>query len=100
MANCALAALWGFSTVGGWGEAAFCGKKGAIPEGPCAAGLEDAVAVSTAPAALAVVIALSAWALPRIRRHDSRLEGVLTVSAFIWLAAEGVLFIGGMLSQP
>lgn len=99
IANVALAAFWGFSALGNWGYAAFCGEHGARDPG-CATRLDHAVTVSVVPAALAAVIALGAWLLPRIRRDAERLDGLLTASAFIWVAAEAILFIGGYLAQP
>ena len=99
IANVALAAFWGFSTLGDWGYTAFCGASGAR-DAECAAGFDQVVAVSLVPAALAVVIALGAWLLPRIRRDAERLDGLLATSAFVWVAAEAVLFVGGYLAKP
>jgi hypothetical protein len=97
-ANCALAALWAFSGFGGWATAAFCGDQW-TPDPRCAAGVEHAMVASSVPAALAVVTALAAWALPRVRRDDARLDRMLTLAAFIWVAAEAVLFVGGVLAR-
>jgi hypothetical protein len=99
IANCLLAVLWGFSTVGGWGEAAFCGTA-ARRDASCAADFEPAVMLSIAPAALAAALAATSWALPGIRRSPQRLDALLTVAAAMWVVAEGVLFVGGYLAKP
>jgi hypothetical protein len=99
VANCLLAALWGFSTLGGWGEAAFCGAE-AQRDAACASDFEPAIIVSIVPAALATAVAVVSWALPGVRRRPQRLDTLLTVAAAIWVVAEGVLFIGGYLAKP
>jgi hypothetical protein len=38
--------------------------------------------------------------MPGVRRRPSRLDVTLTVAAFVWVIAEGVLFIGGYLAKP
>ena len=97
-ANCTLALLWAFSGFGGWGESAFCAdEENRDPR--CVGRFGDAVAVSLVPAVVAAIIALAAWALPRIRRNDARLDRALTISALVWVAAEAVLFVGGMLAK-
>jgi hypothetical protein len=96
IANIALAAFWAFSTVGDWGYEAFCG---AHRDPGCAARLDHAVLLSLVPATLATVIALAAWSLPRVRHAADRLDGLLTASAFLWVAAEAILFVGGYLAQ-
>jgi hypothetical protein len=98
IANCLLAALWGFSTAGGWGESAFCGTTGGR-DGDCAAGFELAVLLSILPAALATIIVLVSWGLPRVRHRPGRLDALLTVAAALWVLAEGILFIGGYLAK-
>ncbi len=94
IANCALAALWIFSALGGWGEAAFCGEdEGHDPS--CAAGFDDAVRVSAPVAVIAAALAVTAWTVPAVRRRPYRLDVLLAVAAFTWVIAEGVLFVGG-----
>ena len=58
------------------------------------------MAVSFAPAVLATMIVLAAWLLPRVRRDAGRLDALLTAAAFLWVAAEAILFIGGYFAQP
>ncbi|PRX00878.1 UNVERIFIED_ORG: hypothetical protein CLV66_1321 [Actinomadura viridilutea] len=99
IANCALAALWVFSTIGGWGVRAFCGE-GEQRDPKCAADVDLAEVLSVPLAVLAVALAVAAWALPAVRRRDDRLDGLLTVAAFFWVAAEGVLFVGGYVAKP
>ncbi|SNT61614.1 hypothetical protein SAMN05443665_10651 [Actinomadura meyerae] len=99
IANCALAALWFFSALGGWGDAAFCGEDDGHDPG-CGAGFTDAVRLSSPLALLATAIAITAWAARTIRRRPDRLDAFLTVAAIIWVLAEAVLFIGGYLAKP
>lgn len=91
--------LWGFSTFGGWGAAAFCGRRDHGVDAQCAARMDDAVTVSAVPAALAAAIALTGWATPRIRRNADRFDGLLTASALVWVVAEVVFFVGGLIAQ-
>ncbi|TDC17451.1 hypothetical protein [Actinomadura bangladeshensis] len=98
IANCALAALWFFSAIGGWGDAAFCGEDGRHDPG-CGAGFDDAVRLSTPVAAMALAVAVTAWAMQRVRRRPGLLDASLTVAAFIWVLAEAVLFVGGHLAK-
>ncbi|TDC74360.1 hypothetical protein [Actinomadura sp. 7K507] len=99
IANCVLGVLWVFSALGGWGDAAFCGEGEAYDPG-CGAGFQDAVRLSAPVAVLAAAIAVTAWSIPRVRRRPDRLDALLTVAAFVWVFAEGVLFIGGYLAKP
>ncbi|MFC4056607.1 hypothetical protein ACFOY4_43560 [Actinomadura syzygii] len=99
IANCALAVLWTFSALGGWGDAAFCGENEKRDAG-CGEGFADAVLVSAPIAALAAIVAVAAWGIPGVRRRPDRLDAVLTAAAFGWVLAEGVLFIGGYLAKP
>lgn len=99
IANLTLAALWGFSAVGGWGEAAFCGEADHLDQ-HCADRFDRTVVISLTPAALATVLALAAWALPPIRRLPDRLDSLLISAAVLWVLAEGILFIGGYLAKP
>jgi hypothetical protein len=98
IANGVLAALWGFSAFGGWGNAAFCHDGGPL-DLQCADGFDTAIGISIVPALLAALIALGAWALPAVRRDSDLLDILLTGAAFLWVIAEGILFIGGYLVQ-
>lgn len=98
MANLTLAALWLFTTLGGWGEQAFCGADGTSDQG-CVNGVHDAVFVSLAAAIPAVGIILVALVLFSSRRGPDRLASMLTAAAILWVFAEGVVFLGGHLAQ-
>jgi hypothetical protein len=98
IANCVLALLWGFSALGGWGDAAFCGDAEQHDPG-CGADFDHAVLLSTPPALLAAVIVVVAWSLPGVRRRPSRLDAWLVIAALVWVLAEGILFVGGYIAQ-
>ncbi|TDB84577.1 hypothetical protein E1264_24080 [Actinomadura sp. KC216] len=99
IANCVLGLLWAFSALGGWGATAFCGEDGQRDPG-CSAGFDDAVRASAPVAVLALVVAVTSWAMPGVRQRPDRLDALLTVAAFLWVLAEAVLFIGGYLAKP
>ncbi|MEU6038659.1 hypothetical protein ABZ801_24945 [Actinomadura sp. NPDC047616] len=99
IANCVLAALWVFSTAGGWAVSAFCGNA-EERDGTCAADVAMAEGASVPLAVVAAFIAVTAWAVPAVRRRYDRLDGFLTVAALVWVAAEGVLFVGGYVAKP
>ncbi|MBO2454774.1 hypothetical protein J4573_47335 [Actinomadura barringtoniae] len=99
IANAVLAVLWGFSALGGWGDAAFCGDADQHDPG-CGDDFGFTVRLSVPFAVLAAVIGVAAWALPRVRHNPARLDALLTVGAFLWVLAEGVLFIGGYIAKP
>jgi hypothetical protein len=99
IANCVLAALWGFSAIGGWGTDAFCGEADQR-DVTCVGDFDLAVWLSLPPAALATLVAVTAWALPGVRRRPNRLDAYLTLAALIWVVAEAILFIGGYLAKP
>jgi hypothetical protein len=46
----------------------------------------------------AVLLAVAAWTF--IRQNADRLDLLLTISALLWVAAEGVIFVGGYIVQP
>lgn len=98
MANLTLAALWLFTTLGGWGEQAFCGASGTSDQS-CVNGVHDAVFVSLAAAIPAVGIILVALVLFSSRRDPDRLAGMLTAAAILWVFAEGVVFLGGHFAE-
>jgi hypothetical protein len=99
IANGLLAVLWGFSTAGGWGKAAFCGED-AQRDLVCASDFDLAVMLSLPPALLAATMVLVSWSVPGVRRRPQRLDALLTVAAAIWVVAEGILFIGGYAAKP
>lgn len=98
IANVMLAVLWLFSTLGGWGDAAFCGE-GADHDATCSAGFGNAVLASVPPAAGGLGLGIASWTLPAVRHRPERLDRLLTVAAVLWVAAEAVLFVGGFLAQ-
>ncbi|WP_344898652.1 hypothetical protein [Actinomadura meridiana] len=98
IANVVLAVLWTFSALGGWGDAAFCGE-GDQHDAACGTGFVHAVQVSAPLAALAAIVAVTAWSMPSVRRRPDRLDALLTMAAFVWILAEGILFIGGYLAK-
>jgi len=99
IANAVLAVLWGFSALGGWGDTAFCGDADQHDPG-CGDDFGFAVRLSIPFAVLAALIGVAAWSLPRVRHNPARLDALLTVGAFLWVLAEGVLFVGGYLAKP
>jgi hypothetical protein len=98
IANCLLAALWGLSAYGGWGDTAFCAVDDGPSDAACSRGFTDAVHWSLIAAIPAVLLAVAAWTF--VRQNDDRLDLLLTISALLWVAAEGVLFVGGYIAQP
>jgi hypothetical protein len=98
IANVALAALWGFSALGGWGTSAFCGDE--TTQQICADRIDLVISVSGAPAAMGAALALGSWAVPRVRRDADRLDTVLSLAAILWIIAGAILFVGGYLAQP
>ncbi|GLZ12071.1 hypothetical protein Acsp04_23060 [Actinomadura sp. NBRC 104425] len=77
---------------------AFCGEAGERDD-TCAADVAMAEVASVPPAVVAAFIAVVAWAVPAVRRRYARLDGLLTVAALVWVAAEGVLFVGGYVAK-
>jgi hypothetical protein len=94
----ALAALWGFSAVGGWADAAFCGDEAAHQT--CVDRVDVVIGVSGVPAVAAAALALGSWAIPRVRRDADRLDTMLSLAAVLWIVAEIILFVGGYLARP
>jgi hypothetical protein len=87
-----LAALWGASVYAGWGLAAFCSDG--EPGRACADRLETVSTFSGLFAALAACCSVAAWVL-RVPRAFTPL---MIAAISMWVAAEGVLFVGGMLA--
>jgi hypothetical protein len=98
IANCLLAALWGLSAYGGWGDTAFCAVDGGASNAACSQGFMDAVHWSLIAVVPAVLLAVGAWTF--VRQNTDRLDLLLTISAGLWVAAEGILFVGGYIAQP
>jgi hypothetical protein len=95
IASFLLAALWGLSVFAGWGLEAFC--AGGEPASTCSQRLGTVSTVSGLFAALAACCTVAAWLFPW-SRHDPHTFGrVMGTGVFAWIAAEGVLFLGGLL---
>ncbi|MEU4578349.1 hypothetical protein ACBI99_32050 [Nonomuraea sp. ATR24] len=95
VASFLLAALWGLSVFAGWGLQAFC--SGTELAADCSRRLAGVSAVSGLFAVAAAGCTLAAW-LAGAARRDPRLFGrLMGAGAAAWIAAEGVLFLGGLL---
>ncbi|GAA4599327.1 hypothetical protein GCM10023194_79110 [Planotetraspora phitsanulokensis] len=89
MASLLLAVLWALSVFGGWGVEAFC--PAAESPGACADRIASAARFSGAVALFAAASTGVAWFTKR--------QGLLGVAVFAWVAAVGVLFVGGVIAQ-
>jgi hypothetical protein len=89
IASLLLAALWGLSVFAGWGLEAFCADPD--PGSDCAARLDAFSAVSAAFAVIAAVCTIGGWFLQR--------AVLLGIAVGAWVAAVGVLFVGGIVAQ-
>ncbi|MGN9785873.1 hypothetical protein ACTMTF_30915 [Nonomuraea sp. ZG12] len=97
VASFLLAALWSLSVFAGWGLEAFCGSGES--SSACSRRLATVSTVSALFAAVAASFTLAAWLVPSAR-YDPRLFGRLMGTGVVaWIAAEGVLFLGGMLAK-
>ncbi|WP_049559841.1 hypothetical protein [Nonomuraea sp. SBT364] len=95
VASFLLAALWGLSVFAGWGLEAFC--SGGELASACARRLATVSMVSGLFAAAAAGCTVAAWLAGAVRR-DTRLFGrLMGAGVAAWIAAEGVLFLGGQL---
>jgi hypothetical protein len=95
VASFLLAALWSMSVFAGWGLEAFCGESSSV----CSRRLATVSTVSGLFAVVAASFTLAAWLIPAAR-YDERLFGRLMGTGVVaWVAAEGVLFLGGMLAK-
>lgn len=90
VASLLLAALWGFSVFAGWGLEAFCATGEVAPA--CAERLGTVSAVSGLFAVTAAICTAGAWILP------ARFGPLMSAAIASWVAAEAVLFVGGMLA--
>jgi hypothetical protein len=84
-----LAALWGLSVFDGWGQEAFCSGDSLSWE--CADRLALVTLVSGAVALLAASMTVAAWL--------GRRQSLFGVAMAAWLAAVGVLFVGGVVAR-
>ncbi|MDP9848487.1 hypothetical protein [Streptosporangium lutulentum] len=91
VANLLLAALWGFSVFAGWGPEAFCS------EGGCVERLDGVSRLSALFAVIAACCTAGAWLAPRARRDEDRLTALMIAALAVWVIAEGILFVGGLI---
>lgn len=97
IASFLLAALWALSVFAGWGLEAFC--AGDESSSDCSERLVTVFTVSGLFAAAAACCTAAAWLFPA-SRHDPRLFArIMGAGVVAWIVAEGVLFLGGMLSS-
>jgi hypothetical protein len=89
VASLLLAALWGLSVFAGWGLEAFCSDGESRKA--CAQRLDVVSTVSGLFAVVAASATAGAWL--------TRRPGLLPLALVAWVAAEGVLFVGGMVAQ-
>ncbi|MEV0148722.1 MULTISPECIES: hypothetical protein [unclassified Nonomuraea] len=95
IASFLLAALWGLSVFAGWGTEAFC--SGSRPEA-CTQRLDAVSTVSGLFAVLAACCTAGAWLIPTTRRDPRAFTWFMGAGVAAWIAAEGVLFLGGLLA--
>ncbi|MFI7618437.1 hypothetical protein ACIBP6_45175 [Nonomuraea terrae] len=93
IASFLLAALWALSVFAGWGLQAFCVDG----QPACAQRLGAVTGVSGLFAAVAAVCTAGAWLMPFSRRDQRAFTRVMGAGMLAWIAAEGVLFVGGLL---
>lgn len=98
IANCVLAALWGFSAFGGWSDEAFCGRSSAH-DAECGDAITRYVWLSAPVAFVGAGIALMSWLLPTVRHRAGLLDRNLTIAIGFWVFAEAVMFLGGFLAK-
>jgi hypothetical protein len=89
VASLLLAALWGLSVFAGWGLEAFCS------DGETARACADRLGTVSTLSGLFAVVAAAATVVAWLSRQ-SRL---LALAIAAWIAAEGVLFVGGVFIQ-
>ncbi|MDA0634861.1 hypothetical protein OUY22_15665 [Nonomuraea sp. MCN248] len=96
IASFLLAALWTLSVFAGWGLEAFC-AGGETPA--CERRLTAFASVSGLFAAVAACLTAAAWVLPAARQDERTFTRFMVMSGVAWIAAEGVLFLGGVLTK-
>ncbi|MCP2337136.1 hypothetical protein [Actinomadura rupiterrae] len=99
VANCVLAALWGFSAFGGWSDDAFCGQA-PTHDAECGDAVLRYVWLSAPAAFVGAGISVMSWLLPGVRRRPDMLDRNLTIAVGFWVFAEAVMFVGGYLAKP
>ncbi len=97
VASFLLAALWGLSVFAGWGLEAFC-AGGETAQG-CSQRLDSVSSVSGLFAVAAACCTVAAWLMPAARSDPRVFSRFMGVGVVLWIAAEGVLFLGGMLAR-
>ncbi|MGW0806486.1 hypothetical protein [Nonomuraea sp. NPDC002799] len=95
VASLLLAALWALSVFAGWGLQAFC--AGGESLSACSQRLDVVSTVSGLFAALATSCTAAAWLLPRSRQDPRAFGRLMGAGVLSWIAAEAVLFFGGLL---
>jgi hypothetical protein len=96
IASLLLGALWALSVFAGWGFEAFC-AGGASPG--CVQRLSAFSSLSGLFAAAAACLTAAAWMLPGARQDERLFTRFMAGSLGAWIAAEGVLFLGGLLAK-
>lgn len=97
VASFLLAALWALSVFAGWGLEAFCtGGESAVG---CSQRLDSVSAMSALFAVAAACCTAGAWLVPAARSDPRVFSRFMGVGVAAWIAAEGVLFLGGLLAR-
>jgi hypothetical protein len=97
VANLLLAALWGLSVFAGWGLEAFCSTG--EESDACGSRLGNVAVMSGIFAIAAACCWAGAWIVPGVRRDPRRFSVLMSTAVGAWVAAEGVLFVGGVATQ-
>ncbi|MEU8250797.1 hypothetical protein [Nonomuraea sp. NPDC048916] len=96
IASFLLASLWGLTVFAGWGLEAFC--AGGESAASCARRLDSVSMVSGLFAVLAACCTAGAWLVRPARRDPRVFTWFMGAGVAAWIAAEGVLFVGGLLA--
>jgi hypothetical protein len=91
VANLLLAALWGLSVFAGWGLEAFCS------DGGCVDRMGGVARTSALFAVVAACCTAGAWLAPCARRDEGRFTALMVAAVAVWIVAEGVFFVGGLI---
>ncbi|MEV4106503.1 hypothetical protein [Nonomuraea sp. NPDC049695] len=95
IASFLLAALWALSVFADWGLEAFC--AGGESASTCSQRLGTVSTVSGLFAVLAACCTVAAWLLPWSRNDPRTFGRIMGAGVLAWIAAEGVLFLGGLM---